>query len=53
MQNLHNANKNMDETISTRKVNKAVTPTILIMQRLHQDDPTGHLLKKKGKKSLS
>ena len=40
------ANKFLDETLSTRKVDKAVTPTILIMQRLHQNDPTGHLLKK-------
>lgn len=44
------ANKWMDVTLSTRKVNKEITPTILIMQRLHQDDPTGHLLAKKDKK---
>jgi predicted phage terminase large subunit-like protein len=44
------ANKWMDTTLSTRKVNKEITPTILIMQRLHQDDPTGHLLAKKDKK---
>jgi predicted phage terminase large subunit-like protein len=35
-----------DEVIPTRKVDKAVTPMIVIMQRLHQDDPTGHLLEK-------
>ena len=35
----------MDKTIPTRVVDKAVTPIILIMQRLHEDDPTGHMLK--------
>ncbi len=44
------ANKWIDSTLSTRKVNKKITPTILIMQRLHQFDPTGHLLSKKNKK---
>lgn len=46
------ANDFMDNTLSTRKVNKAVTPTILVMQRLHEDDATGHWLKQKkqGKK---
>lgn len=38
------ANDWMRETLSTRKVDKANTPTILIMQRLHQDDPTGNWL---------
>jgi predicted phage terminase large subunit-like protein len=41
---LDSANRWMDETLSTRKVDKSITPTILIMQRLHQDDPTGHIL---------
>ena len=36
-----NASNFMTATLSTRKVNKAVTPTILIMQRLHEADPTG------------
>jgi predicted phage terminase large subunit-like protein len=38
----------MDTTISTRRIitDKVVTPTILIMQRLHQNDPTGHWLEK-------
>ena len=39
----------MDHTLSTRKVDKKVTTTIIIMQRLHQNDPTGHMLAKKGK----
>jgi len=40
------ANHWMDNTIPFRKVNKKVTPTIGIMQRLHQEDPTGHILKR-------
>jgi len=44
------ANDFMDTTLSTRKVDKEVTPTILIMQRLHENDPTGNWLSKKGKK---
>lgn len=40
------ANNWMAETLPTRKVNKDVTPTILIMQRLHQNDPTGNRLAK-------
>lgn len=43
------ANSFMDTTLSTRKVNKSVTPTILIMQRLHQKDCTGNWLDKEGK----
>jgi predicted phage terminase large subunit-like protein len=44
------ANDFMDTTLSTRKVDKEVTPTILIMQRLHENDPMGNWLSKKGKK---
>ena len=44
------ANSFMDVTLSTRKVNKSVTPTILVMQRLHELDCTGNWLEKKGKK---
>jgi predicted phage terminase large subunit-like protein len=43
---LANANRWMEQTLPTRKTDKAVTPTILIMQRLHQDDPSGHWLAK-------
>lgn len=43
---LATANRWMEQTLSTRKTDKAVTPTILIMQRLHQDDPSGHILDK-------
>lgn len=41
------ANAWFDKTLSTRKVNKEMTPTILIMQRLAVGDPTGHMLEKK------
>lgn len=36
----------MSETLPSRKVNKAISVTILIMQRLHQDDPTGSWMAK-------
>ncbi len=32
----------MDRSLSTRKVSKTDTRTVLIMQRLHTGDPTGH-----------
>lgn len=44
---LEKANYWIDQTLSTRKTNKKVTPTILVMQRLHQNDPSGYLLNKK------
>lgn len=47
---LRNANHFTDQTLSTRKTNKKRTFLILVMQRLHQDDPSGHMLRKKGKK---
>jgi predicted phage terminase large subunit-like protein len=43
------ANNFMDVTLSTRKVSKSVTPTILVMQRLHEKDCTGNWLDKEGK----
>jgi predicted phage terminase large subunit-like protein len=47
---LQKANHWCDQTLSTRKTDKKVTTLILIMQRLHQNDPSGHMLEKKGKK---
>lgn len=41
---LNKANRVMSETLFTRKVDKALTPTYLIMQRLHQNDCTQHML---------
>ncbi len=38
---LKTANEWMGKTLSTRKVDKSLTPTILIMQRLHENDPSG------------
>lgn len=46
---LESANNFMNTTLSTRKVNKAVTWTCLVMQRLNENDPTGNWLAKKGK----
>lgn len=45
------ANNFMDEVIPSRKVNKDTAITWLVMQRLHQNDPSGHLLNK-GKESV-
>lgn len=44
---LATANAFMSETIPSRKVDKEITPTWLIMQRLHQSDCTGYLLERK------
>jgi predicted phage terminase large subunit-like protein len=40
------ANDWIDQSASTRKIDKEVSVTILVMQRLHNNDPTGHLLEK-------
>lgn len=42
---LKSVNRWMNETLETRKVDKQVTPTILIQQRLHENDTTGARLK--------
>lgn len=42
------ANKWVGSTFSTRKIDEKVSLTILVMQRLAQDDVTGMLLEKKG-----
>lgn len=42
-----------DQTFSSRKVDKEVAVTFLIMQRLHPLDPTGHLLKKSGREGAA
>src|SRR6185295_17661709 len=44
------ANDFFSKTLPTRKVDKAVTPTYLIMQRLAMNDPSGVMLEKKGEK---
>lgn len=44
------ANAWLDKTLSTRKNDRRTAVTILVMQRLHEDDCTGHWLSKLGKK---
>ena len=44
------AEEHVLRTLSTRKVNKLLTPLVLVMQRLHEADPTGLLLVKQGKR---
>lgn len=43
-----NANTFVTSTLSSRKIDKSITPTILIMQRLHEKDPTGAILSRGG-----
>lgn len=45
---LEKTNAFFDKTLPTRKVDKEVTPTFLLMQRLNTNDPTGHLLEQAG-----
>ena len=47
---LENANRWMEQTLPTRKTDKEVTVTVLVMQRLHQNDPTGRIIEKKKEK---
>lgn len=42
------ANKWVSETIGSRNVDANVTVTIIVMQRLHEQDTTGYLLAKQG-----
>lgn len=51
---LNNANHWVEQTLSTRKINKEVTATIIVMQRLHELDTSGKLLEKMkaGKKKV-
>lgn len=45
---LKTANQWVSQTLSTRKVDKANTPTVIVMQRLHQNDPSGTWLANKN-----
>lgn len=49
---LNSANRWIRQTLSSRKVSKSVAVTILVMQRLHQDDPTSQFLTKKRVKLI-
>lgn len=42
----------MRNTLPSRKIDKKVTPTILIQQRLHQADPSGEMLLRKDVKHI-
>lgn len=44
---LENCNRWMEQTLPTRKVDKEVAATVLVMQRLHQSDPTGRAVERK------
>lgn len=44
---LQTASSHISQTLSTRKTNKNRSVTILVMQRLHESDPTGEWLAKK------
>jgi len=46
------ANRWMSQTLPTRKTKKDVTPIILIMQRLHENDPTGNWLDRSTSKTF-
>lgn len=50
---IKSANAWIVNTLSTRKVEKSVTPIALVMQRLHQDDPTARFLKQKNVKHIN
>lgn len=43
------ANTWLSETLSRRKVDALLTPLVMVMQRLHQNDPTGFWLEKGGR----
>lgn len=45
---IETANNFMSEVIPSRKVDKEIAVTWLIMQRLHQNDPSGYLLNRDG-----
>jgi len=44
---LEQTNQWLDQSLSTRK-NRPTVPRILIMQRLHERDPSGHMLEQAG-----
>lgn len=44
---LKSANDWFDQTLMSRMVDKSLTPVVLVMQRLHQNDPTAHMLERR------
>lgn len=49
---IETASRWMKTTLPTRAVDKKITPTILVMQRLHENDPTAVLLAQKRVKHI-
>ena len=49
---LEGAEQFINNTIATRKVNKDDTPTILVMQRLHEKDPSGLWIENESAKHI-
>lgn len=49
---LKRTNNWIKDTLSSRKVSKTVSVMVLVMQRLHEDDPTHHFLQKKRVRHL-
>lgn len=47
---LNSVNRWIDSSLHTRKVDKLISCDITVMQRLHEDDPSGHALSKPGRK---
>lgn len=47
---MRKAISHLDQTLSQRKVNRKISVTVGVMQRLGQNDPTQHLLSKEKKK---
>lgn len=47
---LETCNRWVEQTLPTRKTRKETTVMVMVMQRLHQDDPTGRAIKKDKKK---
>ncbi len=41
-----NANDWIEKTLANRKTDKTLTPTVIVMQRLNEDDPTGRKLQR-------
>lgn len=43
---LRSVNNVMSSTLPSRRIDKRVTPTILVQQRLHQNDPSGEMMER-------
>lgn len=43
---MNSVNEYVNKTLNSRKIDKRNTPTVMVMQRLHEGDPTGDWLEK-------